>query len=118
MSELGEFDRDPYPMSTFNYGPPQPPRMTFQTVRTLSAFCSKPSKELSGAEFMQSSGLSSGTLYPILMRLDEAGWLESRWENVDPSDVRRPRRRLYRITALGRRCYVAAMESLLARVST
>jgi len=67
---------------------------------------------------MESTGLSSGTLYPILMRLDEAGWLESRWEKVDPARVGRPRRRLYRITALGRRCYVVATDSLHSQAPT
>jgi DNA-binding PadR family transcriptional regulator len=47
--------------------------------------------------------LAAGTLYPILMRLEEAGWLGSRWEEVDPHEVGRPRRRLYRFTAVGAR---------------
>ena len=47
--------------------------------------------------------LASGTLYPILLRLESAGWLASRWESVDPSEAGRPRRRLYRITPGGLR---------------
>ena len=39
-------------------------------------------------------------LYPILMRLDKRGWLETRWENSVPQG--RPRRHLYRLTGAGR----------------
>jgi hypothetical protein len=40
----------------------------------------------------------SGTLYPIMLRLETAGWFVSRREAVDPAHVGRPRRRLYRLT--------------------
>ena len=45
--------------------------------------------------------ISPGTLYPILLRLESAGWFVSRWENIDPSAVGRPRKRFYRLTASG-----------------
>ena len=47
------------------------------------------------------AGLATGTLYPILLRLESAGWFVSRWENVDPTAVGRPRKRFYRLTAAG-----------------
>jgi len=47
--------------------------------------------------------LKSGTLYPILLRLEQAKWLESRWEADDPRQLGRPRCRLYRLTGLGAR---------------
>lgn len=56
---------------------------------------------ISGAEIGRMTNLASGTLYPILMRLEEAGWAESRWEVGDPHRLGRPRRRLYRITGVG-----------------
>ena len=59
--------------------------------------------ELSGADIARSIHLSSGTLYPILTRLEQAKWIESRWELGDPRELGRPRRRLYQITALGAR---------------
>jgi len=58
-------------------------------------------RELSGAEIAKAAKLSSGTLYPILYRLEEVGWLDSRWETGDPSVLGRPRRRYYRITGEG-----------------
>jgi DNA-binding PadR family transcriptional regulator len=57
--------------------------------------------ELSGAEIGKATKLASGTLYPILLRLEGAGWLESRWEMEDPKALGRPRRRFYRITGAG-----------------
>jgi DNA-binding PadR family transcriptional regulator len=75
--------------------------MSLQTLRVLDAFLENPADELSGADVQKRSGLASGTLYPILLRLESAGWFVSRWENIDPSIAGRPRRRLYRLTASG-----------------
>ena len=50
-------------------------------------------------ELAHETGLRSGTLYPVLIRLAERGMVEARWDDrVDPG---RPRRHLYRITAEG-----------------
>jgi PadR family transcriptional regulator, regulatory protein PadR len=77
------------------------PRLTQQTLTVLGALSSNSARELSGAEIAKASKLSSGTLYPILYRLEEYGWLDSRWEIGDPVALGRPRRRYYRITAEG-----------------
>jgi DNA-binding PadR family transcriptional regulator len=54
-----------------------------------------------GFALSKATGQPSGTLYPILARLHDAGMLESRWE---PSqELGRPPRHLYRLTAAGRR---------------
>lgn len=55
-----------------------------------------------GADIMLTSGLSSGTLYPLLKRLEDAGWIDGEWEDGDPADMKRPRRRLYTMTDEGR----------------
>jgi DNA-binding PadR family transcriptional regulator len=78
-------------------------RMSLQTLRVLEAFLEEPGEQLAGADVARRGHLASGTLYPILLRLESAGWLTSRWENIDPSDAGRPRRRLYRITPTGLR---------------
>jgi len=78
-------------------------RMSLQTLRVLEAFLENPTEQLSGAEVHQHCGLASGTLYPILIRLESAGWFVSRWESIDPSAAGRPRRRLYRLTSTGLR---------------
>jgi PadR family transcriptional regulator PadR len=53
-----------------------------------------------GYDLMKETELASGTLYPILARLDEFGWLESEWE--EPAQPGRPPRRRYRFTSDGR----------------
>jgi PadR family transcriptional regulator PadR len=77
------------------------PRLTQQTIGVLSALVH--TRELSGAEIAKVTGLASGTLYPILYRLEDFGWLDSHWEKGDPALLGRPRRRYYRITAEGQR---------------
>jgi DNA-binding MarR family transcriptional regulator len=81
--------------------PPRDVRMSLQTLRVLEAFLENPSEQLAGADVQKRSGLASGTLYPILLRLESAGWFVSRWESIDPAEVGRPRRRLYRLTPGG-----------------
>ncbi len=76
-------------------------RLSLQTLRVLEAFLEDPSAELAGADVHRRSGIASGTLYPNLLRLEAAGWLNSRWEAIDPSAAGRPRRRLYRLTRTG-----------------
>jgi PadR family transcriptional regulator PadR len=76
-------------------------RMSLQTMRVLEAFLDDPTVEKSGADVQKLSAIASGTLYPILLRLESAGWFVSRWEDVDPAEVGRPRRRLYRLTHTG-----------------
>jgi PadR family transcriptional regulator len=76
-------------------------RMSLQTLKVLEAFLENPTEQLSGAEVHERSRLASGTLYPILLRLEAAGWFVSRWESIDPSEAGRPRRRLYRLTSMG-----------------
>lgn len=59
-----------------------------------------------GYDLSRETGLKSGTLYPLLMRLADRGWLETRWE--DSPEPGRPPRHLYRLTAEGRTQAVAA----------
>ncbi|WP_085465634.1 helix-turn-helix transcriptional regulator [Mesorhizobium australicum] len=77
------------------------PRMSAQTLKVLVELLSAPRRELSGSEVSASTKIASGTLYPILFRLEKAGWLESRWESEEPVSLGRPRRRYYKVTALG-----------------
>jgi PadR family transcriptional regulator, regulatory protein PadR len=78
-------------------------RMSLQTLRVLEIFLENPTEPLAGSEIHQRCGIASGTLYPILLRLEAAGWFTSQWESIDPSSAGRPRRRLYRLTATGLR---------------
>ena len=53
-----------------------------------------------GYELMAQAGVKSGTLYPLLMRLEAQGLLEARW--VESPQPGRPPRHVYRLTAAGR----------------
>jgi PadR family transcriptional regulator PadR len=77
------------------------PRMTMATQLVLRAFLAEPAEELYGSEIGSAAGLMSGTVHPILARLEAAGWVESRWEDVDPQVAGRPARRYYRLTGEG-----------------
>jgi PadR family transcriptional regulator PadR len=77
------------------------PRMTLPTQLVLRAMLQDPSGERYGLEICAEAGLASGTIHPILARLEQIGWLESRWEDVDPSEEGRPRRRYYRFSRDG-----------------
>jgi PadR family transcriptional regulator PadR len=87
--------------------PKKPPRITRQTLAVLGSFLVDPSKTLAGSDVARLTGFRSGTLYPILMRLETAGWLKSQWEILDPSELGRPRKRLYELTETGERRFAA-----------
>ncbi|MGP3913112.1 PadR family transcriptional regulator [Nonomuraea sp. 10N515B] len=78
------------------------PRMTMPTQAVLRALLHDPGRERYGLELCELAGMPSGTLYPILARLEQIGWVESRWENPETHVAEgRPRRRYYLITADG-----------------
>lgn len=52
-----------------------------------------------GYELAQLTGLRSGTLYPLLIRLETIGYLEAEWQ--PPAAPGRPPRHAYRLTAEG-----------------
>lgn len=77
-----------------------------QTLSVLEALAESGSKWLYGLELAEHTGLKSGSLYPILIRLDERGHLESRWlEALAPG---RPQRHAYRILPAGLRALAEA----------
>lgn len=90
------------------------PQLTSQTLKVLSAIFQQAGS--SGFDVCKATGLPSGTVYPILSRLEQAGWLHSQWERGDPVTLRRPRRRFYTLTAEGAR--VGRQASLDLAVTT
>jgi DNA-binding PadR family transcriptional regulator len=77
-------------------------RMTLQTQLVLRALLDEPAQQRYGLELCDLVGLPSGTIYPILARLERVGWVDSAWE--DPAaheQAGRPRRRFYRLTPDG-----------------
>ena len=75
--------------------------MSRQTLAVLAALLEDPTRRHYGLEINRAARLKTGSLYPILARLEDAGWLEGAWEEVDPASEGRPRRRYYRLTGIG-----------------
>jgi PadR family transcriptional regulator, regulatory protein PadR len=77
-------------------------RVTRPLQRLLSVLVTDPSAHWYGYELMKSAALSSGTLYPMLARLEEQGLVTSQWEPA-PVAGGRPPRRYYELTGEGAR---------------
>jgi PadR family transcriptional regulator PadR len=78
-----------------------------QTLSVLAALCEQPSQWCHGYALARQTGLKSGTLYPILIRLADRGLAEACWQ--DELQPGRPRRHLYRLTADGLAAAAAAL---------
>ena len=74
-------------------------RPSAQTILVLSALAAAPEQWRHGYDLCQETGVKSGSMYPILMRLVDRRLLETDWENSPLPG--RPARHLYRITGSG-----------------
>jgi PadR family transcriptional regulator, regulatory protein PadR len=93
---------------------PPPPdgglRITLQTRLVLKALVG--GRELYGLDLCDRTRLPSGTIYPILARLERARWVESFWEDPEKHEAEhRPRRRYYRLTPGGRQLALDALAT-------
>lgn len=69
-----------------------------------------------GLEIIDRTGLSSGTVYPALRRLEAAGLVEGAWEDAARAHGDgRPARRNYRLTGAGEAALRDAMERVRAQ---
>jgi DNA-binding PadR family transcriptional regulator len=85
-----------------------PPNLTYPTALVLHALANGYAY---GFDIIDATGLPSGTVYPLLRRLERVGCVESRWESESKAAREgRPARKYYRITGEGR--------ELLARART
>jgi DNA-binding PadR family transcriptional regulator len=87
-------------------------RLSGPTLKVLKLMLEAPRQSRSGAEISREVGIGSGTMYPLLARLEEAGWIKSVWEMLDPREAGRPRRRLYTLTGLGQKKANEALADL------
>src|SRR5438105_4462072 len=75
-------------------------RMGYATLHVLQAIAAG---YVYGFEIMDATHLPSGTVYPILSKLEDSGFLKSRWEDARAARrEKRPPRRSYEITGDGR----------------
>lgn len=97
----------------------QDPRITLAVATLLRIFLEDPTEPHYGYDLMRLTTYPSGKLYPILARLERAGWLHKEIEQIDPSTAGRPARRHYRLSAEGltaaRRALVAVNEQVAMR---
>jgi PadR family transcriptional regulator, regulatory protein PadR len=75
-------------------------RLSPQTISVLQALYATSTAWHYGYDLSRVTSLKSGTLYPMLARMQDSGWLETKWEQS--SEPGRPPRHLYRLTATGR----------------
>ncbi len=74
-------------------------RPSRQMLILLESLSAKSQQWRHGYDLMKETGLSSGTLYPLLMRMADKGLIESEWR--EPSQPGRPARHAYRLTTAG-----------------
>jgi PadR family transcriptional regulator PadR len=92
-------------------------RITVAVAQVLREFLIDPAQPRYGYDLMQDTGFASGKLYPILARLQRAGWLVRRAEDIDPAEEGRPVRYLYRLSEHGTeaaRMELAALQMQLS----
>jgi DNA-binding PadR family transcriptional regulator len=87
--------------------------ITPKMAKVLKIFLEDPGQPRYGFEIMRLTGLASGSLYPMLARLEQAGWLTKGKEDIDPHIAGRPPRLHYAITGAA----VAAARLQLAALS-
>lgn len=90
-------------------------RVTTATVDVLDVLLGSAPEPTWGLRVIEISGRPAGTIYPILARLEAAGWVTSRWD--DESHRRGPRRRMYRLTEDGSAAASAVSAAFRSRTA-
>ncbi|MFI6644807.1 PadR family transcriptional regulator [Streptomyces sp. NPDC050504] len=90
------------------------PRLTKPTIGVLEVLLSAQDDDPAwGLKICMEADLGSGTVYPILERLANNGWVTS-WSETDPHPGRPPRR-FYKLTDMGRLATDVALKERAAR---
>lgn len=78
---------------------PAPRKLSRPAVLLLRTLAEEPGAWRHGYELLKLTGLKSGTLYPLLIRLHEQGLMDAEWQQ--PAAPGRPPRHAYRVTRAG-----------------
>jgi len=94
--------------------------MTGATEAVLGALVANPARDHHGAVLHSETGLSTGSIYPVLARLETLQWLDSGWEEPNSREQGWPRRRWYRLSeqglALARGALASARSSSAVKI--
>lgn len=86
--------------------------LTRTSRAVIAALARSPDAELWGKQICRDADLPSGTVYPMLERLADLGWVAHRWESGDdPQRTASPPRRFWRLTDDGRNHAAAVLAS-------
>jgi PadR family transcriptional regulator, regulatory protein PadR len=93
-------------------------RITIPTQLVLEVLLRQPIHRWYGLELRRVTGLKGGTLYPIVARFEQLGWLDSAWEEPELHEGSgRPRRRYYWLTEKGAQEAAAVLAGRPARLT-
>ena len=90
-------------------------KLTGPLERVLRVLVAEPTMPHYGYDLMKATRLPSGTLYPMLARLQQEGLIDSQWEDPRPDAGGRPPRKYYRLTAEGARVVRLELASASSR---
>lgn len=91
-------------------------RITDNVVAIFNLMVERPRKAWFGLELAQEAEIGSATIYAALTRMERAGLLDAHWETPPATELGRPRRRLYSLTAEGIRVGRQAIADYRPRV--
>ena len=74
---------------------------SLQELQVFGFMMQNPTSDFYGLEIMKGAGVLAGSLYPLLARWEQRGWVSSDWENIDEKREGRRRRRYYHLTPDG-----------------
>ena len=78
-------------------------KLSPQTLAVLKYMLDRPKGDFYGLELIEALAQPAGTIYPILTRLEEIGWIQGEWESYERKDKGRRRRRYYLLTKDGKK---------------
>jgi DNA-binding PadR family transcriptional regulator len=94
------------------------PKMTKPVLKVMVNVLANQRGFHCGADITRETGVPPGTLYPLLHRLEVAGWVLSKKEDVEPTTAGRPAKRFYRLTAEGQKALAIRMHRITAELRT
>lgn len=87
------------------------------TAKVLRRLLDFPDRPRFGTDLIRETGIKSGSMFPILTRLEHAGFVTAQPEGADPHEVGRPSRTYYRLTPRGERYAREQLSALAAELA-